>query len=260
MGHIRLGELPRTRKWEQVVELIKRDGDAATVAAAALDAAESGFKQAAEDEGLGRAAWLLTQLPLAARDPNYVARLNALGLAVDRAPGLLDLAAAFTDAIDTQMRRAGGRSDLGEMAQMAAAETLTKVLGERSRSLFGTSPADIQRELASLGTTKQFGVFARDFFAGLTRRYLTFFLSRELSNHVGGERRFANITDHAAFNAALDLHCHQAARIVEEFAGSWFSKTNWQQGGTTPENVRGFAWVALKKLRAELRKGGGGGQ
>jgi len=67
MGHIRLGELPRTRKWEQVVELIKLDGDATQVAAAALDAAETGFKQAAEDEGLGRATWLLTQLPLAAR-------------------------------------------------------------------------------------------------------------------------------------------------------------------------------------------------
>jgi len=65
MGHIRLGELPRTRKWEQVVELIKHDGDAPTIAAAALDAAESGFKDAAEDQGLGRATWLLTQLPLA---------------------------------------------------------------------------------------------------------------------------------------------------------------------------------------------------
>ncbi len=258
MGHIRLGELPRTRKWEQVVELIKRDGDVASVAAAALDAAESGFKAAAEDEGLGRATWLLTQLPLAARDPNYVERLKALGVAIDGAPGLLELAGAFTDAVDSQMRRAGGRSDLGEMAQMAAAETLTKLLGERSQSLFGTSPADVQRELAALGTTKQFGTLARDFFARLTRRYLTFFLSRELSNHVGGERRFANIADHAAFNAALDLHCRQASRIVEEFAGSWFSKTNWEHG-ITPENVRGFAWVALKKLRAELRKGGGAG-
>jgi len=259
MGHIRLGELPRTRKWEQVVELIKHDGDVAAVAAAALDAAESGFKDAAEDEGLGRATWLLTQLPLAARDPNYVERLKALGVAVDGAPGLLELAGAFTDAVDAQMRRAGSRSDLGEMAQMAAAETLTKILGERSQSLFGTSPADVQRELAALGTTKQFGTLARDFFARLTRRYLTFFLSRELSNHVGGERRFANIADHAAFNAALDLHCRQASRIVEEFAGSWFSKTNWEQG-ITPENVRGFAWVALKKLRAELRKGGGPGR
>jgi hypothetical protein len=257
MGHIRLGELPRTRKWEQVVELIKRDGDAPAIAAAALDAAEKGFQKAADDEGLGRATWLLTQIPLAARDLNFVDRLRALGVTVEGAPGLAELVGAFTDAIDAQMRRAGGHTDFGEMAQMAAAETLTKILGERSRSLFGTSPTDVQRELAALATTKQFGTLARDFFGRLTRRYLTFYLSRELSNHVGGERRFAGMAEHAEFNAALDLHCRQASKIVEEFAGSWFSKTNWERG-ISPDDVRGFAWVALKKLRAELRKGGGG--
>ena len=256
MGHIRLGELPRTRRWEQVVGLIQRDGGASAVAAAALDAAQAGFESAAQDEGLGHAIWLLTQLPLAARNPDYLDRLRSLGLPVETTPGLLDLAGAFTDAVDARMRHTGGRTDLGEMAQMAAAETLTKVLGERNRSLFGTSAADVQRDLGALATSAQFGALARDFFSGLTRHYLGFFLSRELPNHVGGARRFANAAEHAEFNAALELHCRQDSRIVEEFAGGWFSKTNWE-GGITPEAARGFAWVALKKLRAELRKGGG---
>lgn len=258
MGHIRLGELPRTRKWGQVVELIRRDGDAPSVAAAALDAAQEGFKQAAEDEGVGRATWLLTQLPLAARDPNYLDRLRALGVSVDAAPALMDLIGGFTDAVDAHMRRSGRRTDLGEMAQMAAAETLAKQLGQRTRSLFGTSPADVQRELGAFATTSRFGALARDFFAALARRYLGFFLSRELSNHVGGERRFASTADHTAFDTALDVHCRQASRIVEEFAGGWFSKTNWERG-ISPDDARGFAWVALKKLRAELKKGAGVG-
>jgi len=63
-------------------------------------------------------------------------------------------------------------------------------------------------------------------------------LSRELSNYVGGDRRFANAGDLAEFNAALDLHCRQASRIVEEFAGGWFSKTNWERG-ITPDDARG---------------------
>ena len=256
MGHVHLGELPRTRKWNQVVELIQQDGDAASVASAALDAAEDGFMAASKDEGVARVTWLLTQLPLAARDPNFVERLAALGLPVSGAPNLAELIGSFSDAIDGHMRRSGGRTDLGEMAQMAAAETLTAVLGARTHTLFGTTPADVQRELGSLATTKQFGDLARDFFANLTRRYLSFYLSRELSNHVGGGRRFANTSEHADFNNAVDLHCKQASRIVEDFAGSWFSKTNWEQG-ITPENARSFAWVALKKLRAELRRGGG---
>lgn len=256
MGHLRLGELPRTRKWQQVVELIQHEGEAGALAAAALDAADAGFRRAAEDEGLGRAVWLLTQLPLAARNQDYLERLRQLGVSVDAAPTPLEMVGAFTDAVDAHMRRTGGRTDFGEMAQLAAAETLTAVLAERTRSLFGTTASDVQRDLGALATTKQFGRLARDFFGNLTRRYLTFFLSRELSNHVGGQRRFASIAEHSAFDAAFDLHCRQASRIVEDFAGSWFSKTNWERG-ITPDTARGFAWVALKKLRAELRKGGG---
>jgi len=256
MGHLRLGDLPRTRRWDQVVELIKSDGDPAQIAAAALVAAEAGLRQAANDDGVAWAVWLLSQLPLAARDPNYVQRLAALGVSVAEAPSLVELVGAFTDAIDAHVRRRGQRTDLGEMAQMAAAEALASVLGRRTQSLFATTPEDVRRELAGLATKKQFGTLARDFFAGLTRRYLTFFLSRELSNHVGGNRRFANIGEHRAFNQALDLHCHQASGIVEEFAGGWFSKTDWEEG-ITPENTKRFTAVALKKLRAELKKGQG---
>lgn len=255
MGHIRLGELPRTRKWSQVVALIRRDGDVADIAAASLDAAASGFRLAADDAGVAWTTWLLTQLPLAAREPNYEQRLAALGVEVSGAPSLIELVAAFTDAVDKHMRRVGKRTDLGEMAQMAAAETLTSILGDRTQSLFGSSPADVQRELAALATTKQFGDLARGYFAGLTRRYLGFFLSRELSNHVGGGRRFANLSEHAEFNAALGLHCRQASRIVEEFAGGWFSKTNWEEG-ISPENSKRFAATALKKLRSEIERGG----
>lgn len=256
MGHLRLGDIPRTRRWDQVVELIQGDGTAAQVAAAALIAAEAGLRKAADDDGVASVVWLLTQLPLAARDPDYVDRLSTLGLEVPAAPGLAELAGAFTDAVDARVRRLGGRTDLTEMAQMAAAETLTSILGQRTKSLFGTTDEDVRRGLAALATKAQFGDLASTFFGGLARRYLTFFLSRELSNHVGGQRRFANIEEHSAFNGALDLHCRQAARIVEEFAGTWFSKTNWQQG-LTPENTKRFTAVALKKLRAELRRGGG---
>ena len=139
MGYLRLHELPRTRERDQVVDLIKRDDDAAEIVAASLDAADRGFRQAAEDDGVAGATWLLTQLPLAAKDPNYVERLAALGVEVSGAPSLIELVGAFTDAVDSHMRQSGGRTDLGEMAQMAAAETLTSVLGQRTQSLFGTS-------------------------------------------------------------------------------------------------------------------------
>jgi len=258
MGHDQLGDLPRSREWDEVVELIRGDGTAAQVAAAALAAAETGFRQAGKDEGVARVLWLLTQLPLAARDPNYVDRLASLGVRVPDAPGLAEMVGAFTDAVDAHMRRSQGRTDLGEMAQMAAVETLTTIVGQRTNSLFGSTSEDVRQELAALATAKQFGTLARDFFAGLSRRYLAFFLSRELSNHVGGDRRFSNIAEHREFNEALDRHCREASRIVEDYAGAWFSKTNWETGITT-ENTRHFAAYSLDKLRREFKRGAGTG-
>jgi hypothetical protein len=38
MGHVRLGSLPRSRKWLQVVDLLDADADIGVVAAASSDA------------------------------------------------------------------------------------------------------------------------------------------------------------------------------------------------------------------------------
>lgn len=67
MGHVRLGNLPRTRKWQEVVGLIEGGAGTAQVANATTTAAEKGLNLAAKDKGLVETVWLLTQLPLAAR-------------------------------------------------------------------------------------------------------------------------------------------------------------------------------------------------
>jgi hypothetical protein len=82
---------------------------------------------------------------------------------------------------------------------------------------------------------------------------LAYFLSKELSNHVGASERFLNTRAHTDFNIALRTHCQEASRIVETFAGGWFSKTNFE-GGITREKAGRFAHVALKKITAELRR------
>jgi hypothetical protein len=238
------------------VELLQSEGDAATIASATIQAAEHGFRRAATDEGVARVTWLLAQLPFAACRRDYTRRLAALGFAIDGEPNLLEFLSAFTDAIDGHLRRDGGRTDLAEMAEMAATETLTVVLGTCRRSLLhGASPGALRRGLGSLATTGLFGNLVRDFFACLVRRHLTFFLSRELSNHVGTGRRFTDIEEHARFNSAIDLHCRKAARSLQDFAARWAEDTDWAQG-IPLDHARQLAWVALERLHAELRKGG----
>jgi hypothetical protein len=252
MGHIRLGNLPRTRRWQQVVALLDAGAGTPQVAAATLAAAKLGLEDAARDPALVHSFWLLTQLPLCAKKEDFVAELNRVGIDVSDAPSLLELVGSFADAVDDHIRTTGGRTDLGEMAQMGAAETLTAILRERTTTLFGTTPELVQNELAALSTKKEFSVLARDFFAKLTDRYLIHFLSRQTSS------QFKSVPANREFREALSLHCKQASRIVEDFAGGWFSKTIYE-GGITPRKAANFISVALTKLRKELEKGAGDG-
>ena len=57
MGHIRLGRLPATKRWRQVVSLLARGAPLERIAAASAEAAENSLAQAnrdpAQDEVLG---------------------------------------------------------------------------------------------------------------------------------------------------------------------------------------------------------------
>jgi hypothetical protein len=214
MGHQHLGTLPGSRKWRQVVQLISGGADVQDIAAATSAAAENQMVDASNDPAVKHAVWLLTQIPAAARKEDFASELRKLDLRISDRPTLIEVAAAMTDAVERYVGKTGGRT--------------------------------------ALGTVKQFAVLARDFFSRLSRRQLSYFLSRELSQHVGVNSRFHTIRDHRDFENALDLHCREASRIIKEFSGEWFSKHTYE-GGINEAKAGRFAHVAFHKLREELR-------
>lgn len=253
MGHQHLGVLPKTRNWQAVVSLIGGGSSVQDVAAGASSAAEQQMAYAGNDAGVIHSFWFLTQLPIAARKADFARELKALGLLVSAQPTLIEIATQMMLAIDRTVAAEGGRTDLGEMAQLSAVESLNAIGGRQLLDFFEVSGNRTKIALAGLGTEKQFAVLARDFFSRLARRQLNYFLSRELSRHVGANSRFRTIQEHRAFEAALDLHCREASRIIKEFSGEWFSKRMYQ-GGIDRDEAGNFAHVAFDKLRAELRE------
>ena len=254
MGHVRLGVLPKSRKWNQVVDQLRVGDDVGVVAASAADAAEASLQAASNDPAFLHAFWLLTQVPIAARGPDFVNDLRRLGVQVPDLPSLMDVVAAISGAVDRYAGALGGRTDLGEMAQMAAVESLTALVGPNLPSLFEPSAGEVQRAIGRIASGDRFSALAREFFARLTQRSLDYYLSRELSNHIGPGERFRDDEARSQFDDALNLHCREASRIVEAFAGGWYGKNVYQGDGLTPDAIRRFAPVAFKKIRAELRK------
>ncbi len=257
MGHQRIGTLPDTAPWRRVVAALADDADVGAVAAATIEAAATGLRLAHDDKGLVYSTWLLARLALAARSADFAEGLREADLVLPDAPDLFDIVAAFSDAVDRRLYRSRARTDLGEMAQLAAVESLSRLLGQRSANLFGTTPAEVHTGARELSTARGFGTLAHEFFSRFAQRFLTYHLGRELSLHVGANARFAGPDAHNDFVDRLEVHCREAAGIMRRFAADWYSKANSPAGkGVTLPSTRGFVNRILEKLEGELRARG----
>jgi hypothetical protein len=251
LGHQRLGRLPQSKKWAEVIDLLQQGADVGLIAEATSAAAEGGMVDASRDPAVRHAFWLLTRIPPAARTDDFAGELRSLGLAVSNDPSLAEVVTAAVDAVDGELLANGGRSDYGELAELAFAESLYSVTA-REPDLLGETSDRVRSALARLSSANQFAALARDFFARLTRRHFAYFLSRELVNHTGPQQRFRSLRDQAAFEESLDIYCRETLRIIKEFAADWFYKHN-TEGGIDRAKAGRFVHVASRKIRDELR-------
>ena len=252
MGHIRLGILPQSKKWRDVIALLESDAPLEDIAEAAARASEADLRRASDDPQFQFVAQLLVRLPLLARGPGFESEMASLGLkqgALDSVTGLL---AGLNDAINHSAFSLGKSSDAGELAREALLESLSVRLRDKLPSLFEPTPQEIRGALASFASGQNFAGLARDFFARLTYRSLDYYLSRELANHVGEGKRFADDAGRTAFDRALSQHAFDASRIVEEFAGGWYGKTVWREQTLSQTKINDFTRYAFKKMRTEL--------
>ena len=252
MGHIRLGTLPQSKKWRDVVGLLETDASFDAVAEAAARASEHDLKRATSDPGFQFVTSLLVRLPFLARAPGFEDVLADLGIGGESLSSLPSFLAALTSAIERNSFRAGRSSDISGLAKAALTDTFADKLAERLPTLFEPTPQELRRALAGYASGQEFARLSRTFFASLTYRSLDYFLSRELANHTGTDRRFSSDADRVDFEHALKQHTIEASRIVEEYAGGWYGKTVWQKNRLNQQEIDRFTRYSFKKMRDEL--------
>lgn len=266
MGHTRLGNLPKTQKWTDLVERLAgsrvRGGvlSAASyveaIAAQTLEASRKGLDNAKHDSGVLYSFYLLTQVTLASRSANWEDALARHGIRLASDSTVFDLTSEIQAAIDRHVSRSSsGPTDLSEMAQQSLGEALMSLADTGTVNLFGGSVDELRNAIRTLSTKKGFGELGQRFFGRFVARFLNFYLSRATAAALGGPR-LPELADVAEFNEALRTHCDQSARIVRDFCGEWYSKTAYQEG-INPDNASRFLAVAVRKLSSELEQQGG---
>lgn len=265
MGHIRLGRIPKSKRWSAVVSLLAGEQDSHGVggtltlshdvdeiADKTLDTARVGLANAMDDRGLRYTFYLLTQIVLASRKENWQEGLRPFGITLPSDATLFDLTAATQYSIDDYLSRYGRPTDISEIAQQAAGEALTALAGQHPATLFGSRRDDLQLAMRSLSTKDGFAELGQRFFGRFIAHFLNFYLSRITASELNGAR-IHQLGDITEFNRALNQHCQQSAAIVRDFCGEWYSKTEFREG-ISLDNTSGFMATAMKKLQAELQQ------
>lgn len=297
MGHIRLGAIPKSRAWNEVVSTLAKSAQDAQSAAAtqwqppsniayrtgssaagggisasrasipgevvskiasqALAASENALSNAANDVGFRFSFYLLTQIALASRRPDWYEYLNRVGIKLTSESTAFDLTSEFQEVVDRHIYAKGRPTDVSEMAQKAAGQVLCGRVGARAETLFGNSGPELQNAVRAFSTKSGFADIGRRFFSFFLTRFLNFYLSRITATQLGtgSLRELGDITE---FNSALERHCYESAAILPDFLGEWYSKTEYMQG--IDLNAAGSAAAfALKKLQEELARQRQGG-
>ena len=256
MGHVRLGVLPRTKAWKEVVGLIAAGADVSQVANATINAAEKAFSFVMGDKGYTEAVWLMAQLAIAASKDDPYAHLRSVGISLPDDATLSDVTVGISDALDRVVDSSYKRSDLAEISGRALISAVAEALQPHLNGLFPNDKDTMRAALSKLGKQKEFGDLARSFFDRLTNESLQYFLSKTLSTQVGEGMRFATMNQKAQFDHALSMHTREASLIVRDFSSEWFSKHRYEEGGDiSRKSSDGFAGYALKKMKDELKLG-----
>ena len=256
MGHERIGFLPLSSQWRELVSEIGDVGPTADaipkLAHRTLHHVRQRLDGLERDSGLEAAfSFILALCRLGPGTPEHD-RGPLADLGED--PSALEIARRLNAWIDAHTDSA----EYAELAKRSGADAIaywTKRCS-RQQELF-----DAQRTAAQIwraaATGSAFSEISRVFFGKLLERYLKYFLEREASG------QFRQIEDRDAFNDNLARHvdsvarhAFEASRITQSFAAGWYNK-NARDAIPTRHDTQGFLSFALGKLRQELQREAG---
>jgi len=260
MGHTRLGIIPKTQKWRDIVNGLSSSGEIGvqppefyninSLISQTLEATQNYLGEAKNDLGLRYTFYLLAKVALASRDEGWVSSLQKLGINIREGDSLVEFTTEFQTAIDDYLSRNLHSSDISEIAQQAAGEALTNLVAPKAITLFGAGTEELQSAVKDYSTKNGFSRLGQKFFGIFVARYINFYISRVTAAQLGNPR-LSHVGELSRFNDELQLHCEQSAKIVHDFCGEWYSKTQYIEGINLNNSSR-FLAIALKKLQAEF--------
>ena len=253
MGHERVGALPRSKRWLDVVQGIAEassvDGDVQGLANATLRNVRKQLLEVPADTGFVASFEFLLGLALSADPRGDKAPLGRLAIDLDANPSPLKLARALAEYVADKRQS----TEYAEIARKAATDVIAAWTGEQTRQLTITGDHERSSEVwrkASDG--RGFCEVSRLFFGKFVERYLNYFIGREASGYLATtedrERLARRLAEHVD---GVSHHAFETSKITQSFAAGWFNRYA-AEGMPKAEEISGFLSHAVGKLREEM--------
>lgn len=251
MGHERVGRLPRTRRWVEVVETMKSspENESAVfdVAHSTLSNVRDRLNRIERDPGVRAAFRYLIALSHAGQDDRESTPVP--DLSGNPSPARLTLfLSQFVDA-------ARGSHEYAELAKQAAGDTIAQWSApERTQPDLFPDQLTLEQRWRQAGTGSGFSEVAREFFARFTERYLRYFLDREASaslNTLAEREEFSSRLTNSVDTVAH--HAFETSKITQSFAAGWYNRYASEQV-PSDRQITGFLRLAFQKIREELAR------
>lgn len=256
MGHERIGTLPKTRRWrelvQQIASLYSPGIDVPAVAKSTLQNVRTRFQHIHRDPGVLAAFRFLTALAVACRSEDPSRELQSLGVRSAGCPTPLAVAKAVRESVAPHL----ASLEYGEIAQSAAIDAL--VIWYRKNKPTQCRLFEIEEEPFEVwrkaGSAAGFCELARIFFGKFTERYLNYFLEREASAVLKGlnerDRLREELREYVDQSAR---HAFETAGIMQSYAAGWFAK-HAKDGVPEDDSMMRFLAYAFGKISEELRR------
>jgi hypothetical protein len=146
VGHNRLGALPKTQEWREVIALLDAPAvNPLDLAGAVMAAAHKRFQLLGDDPALGFWFWLLVRIASAARKPGFAEEMAHLGLPLPAdidAPTFVEVVA---DRVEERLAALPASNHFTDIAQLALRTALIQTVGPHGRNTFNSTLSDLPR-------------------------------------------------------------------------------------------------------------------
>lgn len=258
MGHIRIGLLPKSKKWIEISEMIvgmyKSEIEIEDIAQKTIENVRSHFRHIEQDSGVLRAFQFLVCLAFASREEKPKEWLSQYD--IDLSDDLTPF--SFAKSVKDYVAADKDSCEYGEIAQQAAGDAISIWYNENqipTLNLF-TSMEDPFQVWRKAGNGAGFCELSRHFFSKFTQRYLNYYLGRVVSSTLSSAEQSNDFEQQLEKHVdTISSHAFETAKITQSLAAGWFNN-RIKNDVPSEQEIKRFLSRAFGKLRDELQREG----